>query len=323
MADAEPALSVVIPTRATRDLTLRCLDSLAASGVDIEVVVVDDACPEGTADAVEKRHPTARVLRNASCLGFSRTSNRGLREARGRLLFLLNSDTEVDAETLPRLKAAFAESPRLGVGGAFLHYPDGSPQWSGGRAPTSAWLFALASGLPGLLSSLPGYRRAHPLEADTRRVDWVTGAAMAIRREVWESVGPLDESFAFYCQDTDFCLRARAAGWEVRVVPDMRVLHHHGASIGQTRGAFKARQHPGKLWGDLVRLAAKQGGPAAARRTAAMLRLGGRLRLLSRSAALPLVPAERRTAWREDNEALRGALAALASGAALRPPEAA
>jgi GT2 family glycosyltransferase len=321
MADAEPALSVVIPTRATRDLTLRCLESVAASGLDPEVVVVEDACPQATADAVEQRHPTARVFRNETCQGFSRTSNRGLRLARGRVLFLLNSDTEVDRETLPLLLAAFAESPRLGVAGASLHYPDGSPQWSGGRAPTASWLFALSSGLPTLLSALPGYRRARPLEA-IREVDWVSGAAMAIRRETWEAIGPLDEAFAFYCQDMEYGLRARAAGWEVRVVPGVRVLHHHGASVGKTRGAFRSRERPNLLWSDLVRLAGKQGGAAAARKTAATLRLGGRLRVLSRSVALPLVPADRRTAWREDTESLRGALAALASLAPARPDEA-
>jgi len=324
MADARPSLSVVIPTHDTRELTLRCLGSLGAARDDVETIVVDDGSRDGTAEEVGRRHPAVRVLRNPSALGFTASVNRGLREARGALLFLLNSDTEVDGETLPRLEEAFEASPRLGAGGASLRYPDGRPQWSGGHAPTSAWLFALASGLPALLSRLPGYRRLHPLAAEARgEVDWVTGAAMAIRRTAWEEVGPFDEGFAFYCQDLDYCLRLRTAGWEVRLIPGMRVLHHAGATIGKTSGALKARQHPGLLWADLVRLARKHEGAEAARKTAATLRLGGRLRVLSRSAALPLVPAERRPAWREDTEAFRGALAALASAEEPRPHEAA
>jgi len=324
MADARPALSVVIPTHDTRELTLRCLASLGAARADAEVIVVDDGSHDGTAEEIGRRHPSVRVLSHPSALGFTAAVNRGLLEAGGGLLFLLNSDTEVDAETLPRLVAAFGANPRLGAGGACLRYPDGRPQWSGGRAPTPAWLFALASGLPALLSALPGYRRLHPLAAEARGdVDWVSGAAMAIRRAAWEEVGPLDEGFAFYCQDLDFCLRLRSAGWEVRVVPGMLVLHHGGATIGKTSGALKARQHPGLLWTDLVRLARKHGGDEAARKTAATLRLGGRLRVLSRSAALPLVPADLRPAWREDTEAFRGALQALASAEAPRPHEAA
>jgi GT2 family glycosyltransferase len=324
MADAERAFSVVIPTRDTRELTLRCLASLGSTAA--EVIVVDDGGSDGTAEEIARLHPAVRVMRNPASLGFTGTANRGLREARGRLLFLLNSDTEVEPDTLARLEAAFAASPRLGAAGASLRFPDGRPQWSGGRAPTSSWLFALSSGLPSLLEALPGYRALHPLDAERRSVDWVSGAAMVIRREAWDEVGPLDEGFAFYCQDLDFCLRLRSAGWEVQIVPGVSVLHHAGATIGSAAGSLKRRQHPALLWSDLVRLAGKHGGAAAARKAAATLTLGGRLRILSRSAATPLVPAGRRSAWREDTAAFRGALLALAAmqaRASPRPNEAA
>jgi len=305
--------SIVIPTHDTRDLVLRCLASLDASPVPggLEVILVDDASRDGTAEAVGQRHPAVVVLRNETPQRFTRSANRGLARARGEILLLLNSDTEVAPGGLASLLEVFAREPRLGIAGARLHYPDGSPQWSGGREPSLAWFFALASGLPALLARLPLYRRLKPLDAHgPARVDWVTGAAMAFRRAVWEAAGPLDEGFRFYAQDLDFCLRARRAGWQVAVRPELQVLHHHGATIGRAPGA-RGRQHPGLLWSDLLRWARKHHGAGWAARAETALRAGGALRLGARRLARPFVSAATRQSWREDDRALRAALAIL------------
>jgi GT2 family glycosyltransferase len=175
----------------------------------------------------------------------------------------LNSDTEVEARTLPRLFAAFDSDPRLGAAGAVLLNPGGSSQWSGGPQPTLLWLFLLTSGLGSALGRLPGYRRLRPLDAETRpRVDWVTGAAMAIRHGAWEAVGPMDTGYRFYAQDLDFCLRLRDAGWHVAIAPGFRVMHLGGATIGRRSGA-SGSAHPGLLWADLLTWAEKRhgGGP--------------------------------------------------------------
>jgi hypothetical protein len=283
-----PPISVVIPTHDTRELTLRCLDSLHASPVPgMEVILVDDASADGTAEAVEEKHPGTVVLRNAAPLRFTRSANLGLARTRGEVLLLLNSDTEVEPGGLARLLAVFAREPELGIAGALLHYPGGSPQWSGGREPSLAWFFALASGLPALLERLPLYRRAKPLAVDRPvPVDWVTGATMALRREVWETVGPLDEGFEFYAQDLDFCLRAKRAGWRTEIRPEFKVLHHHGATIGRDPGA-RGRQQPALLWSDLLRWARKHRGPSWAARAEAALRAGAALRLAARGLARP------------------------------------
>jgi N-acetylglucosaminyl-diphospho-decaprenol L-rhamnosyltransferase len=274
-----PPLSIVIPTHDTRELTLRCLESLQASPLSgLEVILVDDASRDGTAEAVAERYPEVVVLRNEEPARFTRSANRGLARATGDLLLLLNSDTEVEPGGLGRLVEVFAREPELGIAGALLHYPDGSPQWSGGREPSLAWFFALSSGLPARLERFPLYRRAKPLASDRpQAVDWVTGAAMAFRRAVWEAVGPLDEGFQFYAQDLDFCLRARRAGWRIEVRPEVRVLHHHGATIGRAPGA-SGHQHPALLWSDLLRWARKHHGPAWAARAEGALRAGVWLR---------------------------------------------
>jgi GT2 family glycosyltransferase len=317
---APPSLSVVIPTHDTRELTLKCLDSLSAAGPEgaaidttetLEVILVDDASRDGTAEAARSRHPGVAVLRHETAQRFTRAANAGLARARGEILLLLNSDTEVAPGGLARLVARFAEDPGLGIAGALLHYPDGSPQWSGGRAPTLLWFFALATGLPALLSRLPFYRRARPLAlTDPTSVDWVTGAAMAIRRQAWEAAGPLDEGFRFYAQDLDVCLRARRAGWKVEIHPGFPVLHHHGATIGRDPGA-RDRRHLELLWSDLLRWARKHRGAAWGNRAAAVLRAGARLRLAARALLRPFLSPSRRAAWSADDGAVRRALAAI------------
>ncbi len=151
------ALSVVVPTHDTRDLTLACLGSLAGQKVPgLQVIVVDDASTDGTAEAVARLHPGVRVLQTGErAVGFTRAANLGLAAAEGEILLLLNSDTEVDPGGLAALLAAFAADSRLGAAGGALRYPDGRPQWSGGPAPTLLWLFGLASGLPAALGGSP------------------------------------------------------------------------------------------------------------------------------------------------------------------------
>jgi GT2 family glycosyltransferase len=318
------ALSVVIPTRDTRELTLACLDSLVRAaapgglGAALEVVVVDDASRDGTAEAIAERHPAVQVLRCESSVGFAQAANLGLARARGEVLLLLNSDTEVEPGGISALLAAMAADARLGAAGAMLHYPDGSPQWSAGRAPTLPWLFGLASGLPALFGRLPHYRRVRPPGGGRSRtagagvipVQWVTGAALALRREAWEQVGPLDDGFRFYVQDLDLCLRLGAAGWKVAVVSGFRVLHHHGATIGRAAAAG-GPQNPELLWGDLLRWARKSRPGVWARAAVLALAGGARLRLFGRRIVLPFVPPPRRTAWRHGTRALAAALAAL------------
>lgn len=322
MSSPSVRLSVIVPTHETRELTLRCVETLQGEGTaDLQIVVVDDGSSDGTLEALEAlaighptghpvSHPDIEVLRLVQAVGFTRAANLGLERARGEILLLLNSDTEVEPGAFAPLLAAFDRDPKLGAAGAALHYPDGSPQWSGGAAPTLLWLFGLASGLPPLLARLPGWRRVKPVGAAPGRVDWVTGAALALRRRAWEESGPLDEGFRFYGQDLDLCLKIREAGWTIAVLEDFRVLHHHGATIRQDPGAW-GRQHAELLWTDLLRWARRHQGERWTRRAALALRSGGALRLLGRTLASPLVPLEGRSAWRAESDALRRALRSI------------
>lgn len=312
MTPVGPEISVVVPTHDTRALTLECVESVLAAPGRWDVVVVDDGSRDGTAEAVRARFGAARVLRFEAARGFSAAANAGLRAARGELLWLLNSDATAPRDAWEHIAAAFARDARLGIAGAELVYPDGRPQWSGGPKPTPLWLFSMASGLPALLGRVR--RAALPSaggHAWPRHPEWVTGASLALRREVWNALGPLDEGVRFYAQDLDLCLRARRAGFGVAIVPGLRVRHHLGASIGRGDGAWQGA-HPEWLWCDLVRCLGRLDGPRAARRAAAALRAGARLRLGARDLAHAWLPRARRDEWRRGSEAYRRGLRALA-----------
>jgi len=295
-----PSLSVVVPTHNTRELTLRCLESLGDAGVAVvDLVVVDDASTDGTAGAVRKSHPGAVVIETDGNVGFGRAANLGVAETNGEVILVLNSDTEVLEGGLAALVAAFAEDRELGVAGAELLDPDGAPQWRAGRWPSRKWFFAQASGLGALAARFRGGGSGASWDGET---DWVSGAAIAVRRDVWETCGPFDVGYRFYCQDLDLCFAAHRAGRRVAVVKGFRVLHHHGATIAARPGA-SGSFHPGHLWADLVRFTGKYHGPEAARKAAAILAAGARLRLLGR--ALGSLFATDRETWTNESDAFR------------------
>ncbi len=210
-------VSVVIPTYNTAAMTQRCVRAVR----DAEVIVVDDGSTDGTAELLGEN-----VLRLEENRGFAVAANAGVAASTGEIIVLLNSDAVVEPDALVAFLRAFDANPRLGVVGAQLLNEDGSPQWSGGAAPTLLWMLAAVSGA-GRFARHFRRKRSEP----RREVDWVSGAAMAFRREVWERCGPLDTTYRFYCQDIDFSLAARAAGWEVCIVPEARVVHGLGRTI--------------------------------------------------------------------------------------------
>lgn len=293
-------LSVVIPTHNTRKLTLNCLAALwLCNPQPDEVIVVDDGSTDDTSQSVIRKYPRHVVVRLPQSVGFAAAVNHGVARASGDLVLLLNSDTEPTPTSLSAVFEAFAAQPKLGVAGAALCDPDGTPQWSGGRTPSTFWFFALASGLPALMGKWNAWRRLKPPSGSTGGdVDWVAGTAMVVRREVWRQVGPFDTGYRFYCQDLDLCFAAAAAGWAIKIIPEFRILHLHGATISEETGSV-GNQHPELMWTDLLRFAGKYWGTDRARSSSRAMRLGATLRVLSRSLASPLVRGDDRDHWSE------------------------
>lgn len=268
-------LSVIIPTYDTAEMTLVCCASVvAALPDDAEVIVVDDGSTDDTARRIGEACPSITVLRHATNRGYSAAINAGVAASRGELLLLLNSDTRIAPGTLDAYVNAFQDDPELGVAGAQLVNADGSAQWSAGTVPTLLWMVVAVSGIATL---------ARPFRRSRRKENgdpgWVSGAAMAFRRRVWAAAGPLRKDFRFYAQDLDFCVRARRAGWKVRLLPHVRVEHRHGGTIAKATALPYA---PDLLWLDLLTWGRGEYGEAWARRARRAMIIAAALRIAAR-----------------------------------------
>lgn len=218
-------VSAIVLTWNGADYVAPCLSALLAQDPPpVEVIVVDNASTDGTPDLVAGRFPGVRLIRNKRNLGFAAGNNVGLRAATGDLLLLLNQDTEVHPGLLAALARAF-DDPAVGLAGCKLLYPDGTIQHAGGYF----------DGPCGITEHV-GIHQADDGRFDEQtEPEFVTGAALGIRREALVQIGPLDEGFApAYYEDVDWCFRARAAGWRVVYAPQAVVTHHEGASADRS-----------------------------------------------------------------------------------------
>jgi hypothetical protein len=225
-------LSVVIVSWNTRELTLEALRSfLPADDLSLEVVVVDNASSDGSADAIEAAFPGVLVIRNERNVGFASGVNVGLRASRHPLVLLLNPDTRVVGDALSRLVDYSIAHPEAGIVGPRVLNEDGTLQASRFRFPSLLNQLLAATYLYQLL---PGSRffnreRLGGGEAATP-VDAVSGCCFLVRRSVLDTVGVLDEDFFMYAEETDLCYRAWQAGFEVHYAPVGEIVHLRGAS---------------------------------------------------------------------------------------------
>lgn len=229
-------ISVVVVSYNVRDWIVRCLGSLAASTAhDLDIVVVDNASSDDSADTVAAAYPEATVIRNARNVGFGRAVNQGAEVAKGDYLLLLNPDGWVEPGGLDAL-VAFAESnPQYVIVGGRTITPDGDLD------PRSCWaapsLWSLASNALMLSTLRPGSPLLDP-EAmgdygrdEPRAVDIVTGCLLLTRLADWRALGGFDERFFMYGEDAELCLRAAAeTGRACAVTPDATMVHAVGAS---------------------------------------------------------------------------------------------
>ncbi|GIV80531.1 MAG: hypothetical protein KatS3mg050_4925 [Litorilinea sp.] len=217
--------SIIIPVWNGSAHLPACLDSLLKLNMPstaLEIIAVDNASSDGSADLIADRYPQVRLLRNARNEGFAGGCNRGLEVATGEYLILLNQDTAVTPSWLDGLQTALTD-PAVGVAGCKILYPDSQTiQHAGGWLE---WPLALARH--------HGHGELDRGQWDVSRdVEFVTGAGLATRRDVLERIGLLDEGFwPGYFEDVDFCLRAREAGYRVRYVAEAVMMHQESTSL--------------------------------------------------------------------------------------------
>jgi len=226
-------ISVIIVNYNTRQLLLDCLHSVveAASGMPVEIWVVDNASTDGSVAEVQSSLPEVHLIVNDTNRGFARANNQALTQASGDILLLLNPDTQVRPGALAPIEQAFESDTEIGVVGPQVLNPDGSIQPSCGRF-ASAWTeFLFQSFLFKVIPSpFPIGAVVHPMQRhqyiSKHEVDWVTGACLAIRKEVVTRIGLLDEAFFMYGEDMEWCWRVWRAGYKVSYQPTAQVIHY-------------------------------------------------------------------------------------------------
>ena len=230
-----PDLSIIIVNWNSREFLRRCLTSLrnGSGGLAHEVIVVDNASFDGSAEMIALEFPHVRFIQSEANLGFSRGNNLGFSYSSGRVLLFLNPDTEVVGAALDTLLAFADTHPDVGIVGARLLNSDLTLQMESVRAFPSLANQILESHylkwrFPRL--SIWGMRPLFDTSTKPARVEVVSGACLMIKREVFERVGRFSTEYFMYSEDVDLCHKVKVAGWATFYVGSAEVVHHGGRS---------------------------------------------------------------------------------------------
>lgn len=229
-------LSVIVVNYNATAFLARCLGSIEAflAGVEHEVCVVDNASTDGSVALIESRFPQVQLIGNDRNVGFAAALNIGFWKTCGRYVLWLNPDAELLDTGMEEVLRYLNGEPKVGIVGPQILDPDGTIQLSCRSFPS--YRTALFHRYSVLTRWFPANRYSRQyLHSDSdhaaiREVDWVSGACLLHRREVLDGIRGLDERFFMYCEDVDFCLRARRRGWVVHYHPGARVLHRIAGS---------------------------------------------------------------------------------------------
>lgn len=241
-------VGVVVVSYNTKTYTKNALTALLSSSTQpAQIIVVDNASTDGSADMIAEQFPHVTLIRSKENLGFARANNLAIKKHVDQpYVWLLNSDTETGKNTLQELYEYMQAHKQVAGVGPQLVYPDGSLQSVGGGFPrfwnVFLYLFPVLWWLPiairrsfNTMAWLP-----QPLSREGKNIDYATGATLMLRKSALENVGLLGEQYFMYFEETDLCYRLWHAGYEVHVVDTDPVMHVYG-------GSFKRKHDPKRL----------------------------------------------------------------------------
>lgn len=229
-------LSIVILTYNTKDLTRECLLSVCEQykkeleSNEFEIILVDNDSKDKTFEEISKfkfpisNNNAIKIIQSKENLGFSKGCNAGAKKAEGEFILFLNSDTEIKDKGLQRMVEFLENNKHVAILGGKLENPNGSPQASAGKFYNLFNLFLMLIGLERL-----GFLKSSP--ARISKTDWVSGACMMVRREVFEKIGGFEKELFMYMEDVELCFRAKSKGYATYYYPFISLLHkEHGSS---------------------------------------------------------------------------------------------
>ena len=237
---------IIIVNYRTSDLLVNCLNSVAqqiGEPLELQTIVVDNASGDGSVEKIEETIEEKRWQSWVSVLpldhngGFAFGNNAGIRQALlsadpVEFVMLLNPDTIVHEGAIRVLVDFMQSRPDVGVAGSRLENEEGTAECSAHNAPSPLGELEAAARLGVISRVLRHYAVSPPMRGIAHECDWVSGACLMVRREVFEQIGLFDEGYFLYFEEVDFCSRARDASWKIWFVPESRVTHFEGASTG-------------------------------------------------------------------------------------------
>src|SRR3990167_11137397 len=234
-------LSVIIVNWNTKKLLEDCLRSIFkfTKDVSFEVIVVDNGSSDGSQSMVKKKFPQVKLIPNNDNLGFAKANNQGIKIARGKYIFLLNSDAYLIENSFKKLlDDARSLGEKLGAMGPLLLNEDRSIQQSVGffpDLPQILWWMTFIDDLPGGIFLKPYHVDHDSFYKNQHEVDWITGAAFLIPKKVVGKIGMLDEKIFMYGEDFEWCFRIKKAGFKVYFSPSAKIVHIGGGSVNKIR----------------------------------------------------------------------------------------
>ena len=245
-------VTVVIVNYNAGSLLRKCVDSLLACPLDIEVIVVDNASSDASLDGLQDLSQVC-VIRNPANVGFAAACNIGVQASSAPFLLFLNPDCFFQPDAIAPLLAGLQSGDRVGMVGGLLVNEDGTEQGGGRRAVPTPWRsFVRAFGLLRFANRWPKlfydfHLHKQPLPDSPIEVEAISGACMLVKRDAMEDVGLWDEGYFLHCEDLDWCMRFRQKGWKILFVPDARIGHALGACSQSRRVFVEWHKHKGML----------------------------------------------------------------------------
>lgn len=235
-------LSIIIVTWNTKELTLKCLESIyntkdyGSLKEKIEIIVIDNASSDGTAEEISQKYPDVTLICNDENTGYAPACNQGMKMAIGKYVLLLGSDTELTDGSLTECIKFLDENPKTGAVGCKLVYPDGREQGNCKKFPT------LMNGVFVYLS-LDSLNKDYDMASfnydETIRVDQIATTFLMARREVLEKIGYFDEKYRILYNDVDLCKKIYEAGYEIYFIHTATVIHHGSYSTKKAPPAVR------------------------------------------------------------------------------------
>lgn len=234
-------VSIIIVSFNTRELTIESIMSVIRTThvFSFEIIVVDNNSSDDSVSELEKlktEKVKLKIIKNSENFGFSKANNIGIKEASGRYVLFLNSDTVVYENTIDGMVNFMEENEDVGASTCFLRLANGKLDDAAHRGfPTPIRALSHFSGASKIFKKskfFGGYNMTYEDFTKTHEIDALSGAFMLVRRAAGEQVGWWDEDFFWYGEDLDFCYKLKEKGWKIYFVPEFETLHYKGASGG-------------------------------------------------------------------------------------------